>query len=116
MSASGYISDSGTQAPWSNGRCASSRRADPQLSAVHDLAGQGRFARRRVLHRIQGRGKPPKSCQVSGCALPVTSSSRLSQCADTTTMALGRGRRWPARPAPARWRRVAGRAWGNHGR
>ncbi len=56
-----------------------------------DLSRQLWVARCGVLHGKQLAGKPPKSCQVSGAALPLTSKSWLSQCADTTTIALGRG-------------------------
>ncbi|MNJ73746.1 hypothetical protein D3C77_705830 [compost metagenome] len=60
-------------------------------------------------------GKPPKSCQVSGCGLLDTSSSRLSQCADTTTMAFGRpssvARRFKAGPLAPGSRASMGEPW-----
>ena len=43
----------------------------------------------------KARGKPPKSCTVSGRAAPVTRTPRVIQCGDTTTTARGLPSVWP---------------------
>ena len=92
ISASGYINDSGTQAPWSKGRLASSRAGRPlsASSAAIRAANAGSPGAGYCTANRAG-GKPPKSCQVSGAGLLATRRSGLSQCADTSTMAVGRG-------------------------
>jgi hypothetical protein len=91
MSACGYISDSGTQTPWSNGRLESMRAGRCGVQQFDDLGCQLWIARCRVLHFKQGAGKPPKVMPGFRSWMPLTSSSWLSQCAETITMALGFG-------------------------
>ncbi|CAI8734527.1 hypothetical protein EMIT0P100_130129 [Pseudomonas sp. IT-P100] len=101
MSACGYINDKGTHTPWSKGRSVSMRAGKSlrfsnwTTSAANcGSPGAGYCTSNNAL------GKPPKSCQVSGCGLPLTNSSLFSQWAETITMALGFGNS-PARRARA---------------
>ncbi|MNQ85050.1 hypothetical protein D3C85_1001970 [compost metagenome] len=92
ISAFGYISESGTHAPWSKGRCESRWAGSPAWlsSAATSVASSGSPAAGYCTANNSA-GKPPKSCQVSGFGWLATSSSWLSQWAETITMAFGLG-------------------------
>ena len=95
-SACGYRCISGTQVPWSSGRCGSACAAMPAWPS-RAITSRPRLAEPGAgyCNWYSSAGKPPKSCQVAGAGLVMTAAPRAIQCGDITTM--------PRRPSAGAW-------------